>query len=371
MRHRLIAPILAAAMLVACGTPTEGGRAGLALGVSLPRPLAAVPATLQSQADVTELTEQAVRIELFQDDAFVLGRTVGLDLAEPVELPALVPGENYSVVVHAGLRGAGDRLGVIQFEGVRADLTLLPEETVAVGVTLAECVPRADLPNCDPTFGFYRDAPAPPTLFTVAPKSSCRNLVVAGRKPEGTVVLANETVVPTNSAPPAGRVWTWNVAQEIPSTQNSAKTLTKQMKSAWADQQQIVSTSVTMQFEFNPSALCFNGYNAAVTDTGLSRDGGDFVVRWTPGARTGRVAALLLPADAVPAPTLTALPVTADTLGRVEAAAADRSLRVAAPTAADWGLFLYAESSGNWLFEGSFLYHADWIATQRPELTQP
>jgi hypothetical protein len=328
--------------------------------------LPAVPATLQYQAEVTELTEQAIRIELFQDGTFVLGRTIGLT-GEDVVIDALVPGENYSLTVYAGLRGAGDSLGVIQFEGATAGLTLLPEETLPVSVSLAECEPRADLPNCDPDFGFYREAPTAPTVFAVTPKSSCRNLVVAGRKPTGTVVLANETVVATN----ADETWMWNVAQEIPSTQNSARTITKQMKTAWADQQQIVSESVSLQFEFNPSSLCFNGYNADVTDTGLSRDGSDFVVDWAPGARTGNVAAILLPVDALAAPTLTALPATADTLGRVEAAAAARTLRIAAPAEAEWALLLYAESSGNWLLEGSFLYHADWIATARPELTLP
>ncbi len=366
MRRNLMASLVAATWLAACGGPTGSGPAGLALGVSLPRPLAAVPATLQFQAEVTELTEQAVRIELFQDGAFVLGRTIGLD-GEDVEIASLVPGENYSLVVHAGLRGAGDTLGVIQFEGATAGLTLLPEETLEVSVSLVECTPRADLPNCDPDFGYYREAPTAPTVFAVTPKSSCRNLVVAGRKPSGTVVLANETVVATN----AGETWTWNVAQEIPATQNEAKTLTKQMKAAWADQQQIVSESVTMQFAFNPSSLCFNGYNAAVTDTGLSRDGSDFVVDWAPGARTGGVAAILMPADTVAGLTLTALPATATTLGRVEAPAAARTLRIAAPGVADWALLLYAESSGNWLLEGSFLYHDDWIATVRPELRLP
>lgn len=360
---RRAAALGAALVLAACGAATEGGPSGLALGLSLPRPLAAVPA-YAPQADVTELTEQAIRIELYQDGVFVLGRTIGLT-GDATVLEGLVPGEDYELSVLAGLRGAGETLGIVQFEGSAEGIRLPPDEVVAVDVPLVECTPRPALSNCDPDFGFQREVPAPPTLFRLPPRSSCRDLSLAGRKPDGTVLLANEERVVSVTGP----TWTWNIAQLIPITQTGADTLSRQLKSAWSDQQQIVSEAQPMQIEYNPSALCFNPYAAGGTD--VERDGADLRLRWRAGGRNAGLAAIALPIDVTAATTLASLPETAETLGRADATAAAGELTLAAPTDEAWGLYLYAEAGGNWLLEGVFLYHEDWIALERPGLLPP
>lgn len=366
LRIRLWAVAALAVAATACGAPPDG-TAGMQLRLQVPADAAG--AFMPANTGATTLpTSLYVRVELWQDQGdrreWIAGETL-IATAGRSEFEGLPPGTDYMVDVYAGNLGEGGNLGVIRYEGHAGDLVLPPDEAVEVPIRLELCQPRPELPGCNPDFSVRREPPTAPTIHPRPAQTSCADFVMTGTKPARSVLLdqQNSLIYGFLPADQERAYWFWNLQELFGGSGETS--VSRQLKTAWADNRDIVSSSVNMQLAKRNTALCFNPYKeTSATDSDIRRDGNDLVLRWRAGGRSLAVAAWTDASGNSPAVTRTDIPAEA-----VTAPASAGELRLPRPAGDAWDLWVYAEDlSDSWQHDGAFRYDESWISLERPDL---